>query len=123
MDELIKRTLIFCEELAGFELFPYQRAFGYRIIESIILGDAEEITGLLARQSGKSETIATILAGVHGAVPQAGDDVPAAGEVQARRVVGIFAPVDEQADIVFGRIVTRLTSEHRREDAARPGDR
>ena len=25
--------------------------------------------------------------------------------------VGIFAPVDEQADIVFSRIVTRLTSD------------
>ena len=28
--------------------------------------------------------------------------------------VGIFAPVDEQADLVFSRIVSRLTSEHRR---------
>ena len=30
-------------------------------------------------------------------------------------MVGIFAPVDEQADIVFSRIVTRLTSEQAQE--------
>ena len=38
-------------------------------------------------------------------------------------MVGIFAPVEDQADIVFGRIVTRLTSEQAAGDAARPGDR
>jgi hypothetical protein len=111
MDELIKRTLIFCEELAGFELFPYQRAFGYRLIESIILGDAEEITGLLARQSGKSETIATVLAGVMVLFPKLARTFPLLEKFKRGVWIGVFAPVDEQADIVFGRIVTRLTSD------------
>ena len=57
LDQLITRTILFCEELAGFELFPYQRAPASRIVESLILGDAEEITALLARQSG-AENIA-----------------------------------------------------------------
>ena len=50
IDQLIKRTIMFCEELAGFEMFPYQRSLSYRIIESLILADAEEVTGLMARQ-------------------------------------------------------------------------
>ena len=63
VDELIKRIIVFCEELAGFEMFPYQRQISYRIIESLVLKDAEEITALQARQSGKSEVVATTLAG------------------------------------------------------------
>ena len=42
LQQLIERTILFCEELAGFQMFPYQRALSYRIIESLILGIAEE---------------------------------------------------------------------------------
>jgi Terminase RNaseH-like domain len=111
LDELIKRVLLFCEELAGFELFPYQRALGYRIIESIILKDAEEITGLLARQSGKSETVADILAGCMVLFPKLARTFPILERFKRGLMVGIFAPVDDQADLIFSRIVTRLTSD------------
>src|SRR5262245_4990755 len=63
VDELCKRVILFCEELWGEEFYPYQRATSYRIIESLVLQDAEEMTGLWSRQSGKSETVSTTLAG------------------------------------------------------------
>ena len=85
VDQLIKRIILFCEELAGFELFPYQRAMAYRIIESLILKDAEEITGLLARQSGKSEIVATTLAGLHGPLPKLAKTYPDPGALQEGR--------------------------------------
>jgi hypothetical protein len=111
LNQLISRTIIFCEELAGFEMYPYQRDLSYRIIESMILGDAEEITGLMARQSGKSETIATTLAGVMILFPKLALTYPVLEKFKRGVWVGIFAPVDEQADIVFSRIVGRLTSD------------
>ena len=112
LDELVKRVLLFCEELAGFELFPYQRALGYRIIESLLLKDAEEITGLLARQSGKSETVADVLAGCMVLFPKLARTFPIMERFKRGLMVGIFAPVDDQADLVFSRIVSRLTSDN-----------
>ena len=111
LDELIKRTIIFCEELWGHDFRPYQRAMSYRIIESLLLGDAEEITGLLARQSGKSEVVATTLAGCMVLFPVLAKTYPLLERFRDGLWVGLFAPVDEQADLVFSRIVTRLTSD------------
>jgi len=111
VDELIKRIIVFCEELAGFDMYPYQRQISYRIIESLILKDAEEITALQARQSGKSEVVATTLAGCMVLLPKLAMTFPILERFKRGMMVGIFAPVDEQADIVFSRIVTRLTSE------------
>jgi Terminase RNaseH-like domain len=111
LDELVKRTILFCEELAGFEMYPYQRALAYRIIESLVLGDAEEVTGLLARQSGKSETVACVLAGVMILFPKLAKTFPILDKFKRGVWVGIFAPVDDQADILFSRIVSRLTSD------------
>ena len=112
VDELVKRTIIFCEELAGFQLFPYQRSLSYRIIESLVIGDAEEITGLMARQSGKSEVVATTLAGCMVLFPKLAKSYPLLEKYKRGLWVGIFAPVDDQADLVFSRIVSRLTSDH-----------
>jgi len=111
VDELIKRIIVFCEELAGFDMYPYQRQISYRIIESLVLKDAEEITALQARQSGKSEVVATTLAGCMVLLPKLALTFPILERFKMGLMVGIFAPVDEQADIVFSRIVTRLTSE------------
>jgi hypothetical protein len=111
VDELVKRIIVFCEELAGFELRPYQRSLAYRLIESLIVNDAEEITALWARQSGKSETLATVLAGCMVVLPKLAITFPLLERFKRGLWVGVFAPVDEQAEIVFGRIVQRLTSD------------
>jgi hypothetical protein len=111
VDELCKRIIFFCEELAGFELRPYQRSLAYRLIESLVIGDSEEITALWARQSGKSETLATVLAGCMVVLPKLAMSYPMLERFKRGLWVGVFAPVDDQSEIVFGRIVTRLTSD------------
>jgi len=47
---LISKILVYCEKQAGMELYPYQREYAERMIESIILNDGEEITALFSRQ-------------------------------------------------------------------------
>ena len=111
LDEIIKRILLFCEELSGVELRPYQQEFGYRIVESIIIGDAEELTGLWSRQSGKTETLADVLAGCMVLFPKLALSFDMFARFKKGLWVGIFAPVDEQSDLLFSRIVSRLTSE------------
>ena len=85
-------VLIFCEELAGFSLRPYQQAFAYRIIQSIILGDAEELTGLWSRQSGKTETLADTLAGCMVLFPKLAASFDMFERFKNGLWVGIFAP-------------------------------
>jgi hypothetical protein len=111
LDQLIKRTILFCEELWGKELRPYQRSMSYRIVESLILNDAEEITGLMARQSGKSEVVATTLAGCMILFPILAKTYPIMEQFKEGLMVGLFAPVEEQSELVFSRIATRLSSE------------
>jgi hypothetical protein len=111
VDELCKRVIIFCEELWGQQFYPYQRAMSYRLIESMVLQDAEEITGLLARQSGKSEVVATTLAGCMILFPILAKTYPIMERFKYGLWVGLFAPVDEQSDLVYRRIIDRLSSE------------
>ena len=111
VDELVKRTILFCEELWGEDFYPYQRAMSYRIVESLVLQDAEEMTGLLARQSGKSEVVATTLAGCMILFPILAKTYPILERFKNGVWVGLFAPVDEQSEIVYRRLITRLTSE------------
>lgn len=51
--ELAEKCMHFCETATGVRLLPYQRAFGLRIIQSLLLEDGEEIAALFSRQSGK----------------------------------------------------------------------
>src|SRR5215470_1159520 len=101
VDEVVKRTIMFCEELWGQSFYPYQRVMSYRIIESLVLQDAEEITGLLARQSGKSEVVATTLAGCMILFPILAKTYPILDRFKFGLWVGLFAPVDDQADLVY----------------------
>lgn len=59
VDEIIAKVFAFCQEATGVELHDYERAFGRRIVESLLLNDGEEITGLFARQSGKCLAVGT----------------------------------------------------------------
>ena len=111
VDEVCKRTIIFCEELWGESFYPYQRIMAYRIIESLVLQDAEEITGLLARQSGKSEVVATTLAGCMILFPILAKTYPLLERFKRGLWIGLFAPVDEQSELVYRRIIDRLSSE------------
>lgn len=112
VDSLVLRCIVFTEEFCDVSMFPYQREIAYRIIESIVIGDGEEITVLQARQSGKTEVLANVIASMMVLLPRLAKVYPSLlGKFAKGFWVGCFAPTDEQADTVWGRIVDRLTSD------------
>jgi hypothetical protein len=115
IDDLVERTILFMHELIGHQLFPYQVTVARRMIESVLANDGEEITILMSRQSGKSETVADVVAALLVLLPKLAliqKFQELLGKFKRGFWVGIFAPTDEQADTIFSRIVSRLTSEH-----------
>lgn len=113
LDNLVKRLIIFTEEFCDVELFPYQVPIAYRLIESIVIGDGEEITVVATRQSGKSEVLSNVCASLMVILPKLAKVYPTwLGKFEKGFWVGVFAPTEDQADTVFSRIVTKLTSDH-----------
>lgn len=116
--KLVSQLVLIADEFLppGDSLRPYQVEFVSRILESLITGDGATITGLFSRQSGKSESLAlsTCVAMVF---------FPLLAKVFPRHfrkfrngvLVGAFAPVDEQADNLFGRIHNRISSDSSRQ--------
>lgn len=112
VDRLIDKVVLFMEVLVGHPLHDYQLPFSRRIVESIIIGDGEEVTALAARQSGKSEVIANTVATLMVLLPRLAVLYPdLLGKFKDGFWVGLFAPTEGQAETLFGRTVSRLTSE------------
>ena len=112
VEKIVDRTLQFMEVLVGHSLHSYQLPLSRRIIESVIIGDGEEVTGLAARQSGKSETIANTVATLMVLLPRLAVLYPdLLGKFKNGFWVGLFAPTEGQAETLYGRTVSRLTSE------------
>lgn len=113
IDTLVKRLILFTEEFCDVKFFPYQVPIAYRIIESIVLGDGEELSLIATRQSGKSEVISNVIASMMVILPKLASVYPTwLGKFSKGFLCGVFAPVEEQADTIFGRVVSKLTSEH-----------
>jgi hypothetical protein len=112
VDKLVDKIMDFLKVLVGHDLHPYQKPLARRIIESVIINDGEEITALAARQSGKSETVADVVATLMVLLPRLAKLYPdLLGKFKDGLWVGLFAPTEGQAETLFGRTVTRLTSE------------
>jgi len=110
--QLVDKIMQFMDALVGHPLHPYQKPLAKRIIESVIINDGEEITALAARQSGKSETIANTVATLMVILPKLARMYPELlGKFGDGIWVGMFAPVQSQAETLFSRTVSRLTSE------------
>lgn len=116
VDKIWKFVLVFSDV----DMFPYQEEFGKRIIESVIINDGEELTGLFSRQSGKTETLANVVSALMVLLPRlarmmdhivGSDGRPLLAKFKNGFWVGTFAPVENQAETLFGRIVSRLTSD------------
>ena len=113
VDMLVKRILIFTEEFCDVEFFPYQIPIAYRLIESVILGDGDELTVIATRQSGKSEVMSAVMASLMVILPKLAPVYPTwLDKFEKGFWCGVFAPTEDQADTVFSRIVTKLTSDH-----------
>ena len=112
VNKLIDKIMLFLKELVGHDLHPYQKPLARRIMESVIINDGEEITALASRQSGKSETVADTVVTLMILLPRLAKIYPELlGKFKDGLWVGLFAPTEGQAETLFGRAVTRLTSE------------
>ena len=134
VQRLVDKVWEFTVLLSGVDMFPYQAALGRRIVESVISGDGATITGELSRQSGKTEVVANVAASLMILLPRLAEMFPEFEPLQkfARGVmIGCFAPVEQQVETLFGRVVDRLTSERATEmledpdidDQVKPGSR
>ena len=113
VDDLVKKLILFVEEFCDVKFFPYQIPIAYSFIESIVLGDGEEKTLIATRQSGKSEVVSNLIAGLMVILPRLATVYPTwLKKFEKGFWVGVFAPTEEQAETVFGRVVSKLTSEH-----------
>jgi hypothetical protein len=109
---IIDVCMVFMDMLVGHSLRPYQVPFARRILESLIIEDAEELTALFARQSGKSESVCNTVAVAMILFPRLAKIYPERmGKYKDGLWVGIFAPTEGQAETLFGRLVSRLSSE------------
>lgn len=111
--ELVRIIFNFCEIYSGVVFYPYQEQFSKRVIRSVLENDGEEITALFARQSGKSETVATTVGGMMIILPQLSNmpmfiDDPRLMMFKDGFWVGIFAPSLRQAQTTYGRMKARL---------------
>ena len=112
VDEIVAKMLVVVDELSGLPLYPYQKPVARRIIESLIIGDGATITALFSRQSGKSEVVSNTIAACMIMFPVLAKVFPdLLGKFSRGFWIGCFAPTDEQAEIVYSRIVSRLTSD------------
>ena len=121
VNKLIDKLMIVCDIISGNPLYNYQKPFARRIFESLIINDGATITALFARQTGKSETVANTIATAMIMFPVLAKAYPELlGKFAGGVWVGAFAPVDEQADNLFGRIVSRLSSDNAKAVMADP---
>lgn len=112
VSDLVDKIMVLVDEISGHPLHPYQTPFARRVIESVVIGDGETITALFSRQSGKSETVANVVAALMIILPRLAKMFPdLLGKFAEGFWVAAIAPVDEQADNLYGRIVARLTSD------------
>ena len=111
--QLIDKVMEFMVLLVGHDLHAYQKPLAKRIIESVLINDGEEITALASRQSGKSETVADTVATLMVLLPRLARMYPdLLGKFREGLWVGMFAPIQAQAETLYSRTVSRLTSEH-----------
>ena len=113
--DLANKCFEFCLTSTGVDLYPYQREFGLRICQSIIMEDGDEITALFSRQAGKTEVVSWVVVGLCVILPTLAkmknlkkDDRIA--KFKDGLWVGIFAPSYELAGIMHSRMSSRMSS-------------
>lgn len=112
IENIIDKLMIVTDVISGIKLHGYQRPFARRIFNSLITNDGATLTALFSRQSGKSETVANTIVAAMIMLPRLAKVYPdLLGKFKRGLWVGAFAPTDGQTDIIYGRIVSRLTSD------------
>ena len=111
---LVNKIFAFCQTYSEITFYPYQEQFSKRLIRSVLENDGAEISALFARQTGKSETVATTVGGMMIILPELANLPMFADDVRLKGFkkglyVGIFAPSLRQAQTTFNRMKTRLS--------------
>ena len=115
---IAERICALAEALAEKKFFPYQREMSLAIIQSVLEHDGAMLTALLARQSGKSECIGDTVCALALILPalsrsplfendwrfNATDEQGNYRGYKNGIQVGLYAPIQEQADIIFSRV-------------------
>lgn len=121
INDLLAKLLVVVDEVSGIKLHGYQRPFARRILHSLVVDDGATLTALFSRQSGKSETVANTIVAAMIMLPRLAKVYPELlGKYERGVWVGAFAPTEAQSDIIFGRIVSRLTSDRATEFLSDP---
>ena len=112
IEDLTDKIVSFIEVLVGHPFHPYQTPLARRIINSVVTNDGDVITALASRQSGKTEVVSDVVAGLMVLMPRLAKIYPdLLGNYANGLWVGMFAPVEGQVETMFTRTVGRLTSE------------
>lgn len=121
--ELIDVIWKFAVVFSGVAMFPYQEEFGRRFIGSILSNDGDEITALFSRQSGKTETASNVVASLMILLPILAG-LPEYARLLAKFkdgiMIGTFAPVGDQANLLYDRVRDRLTCDRAKNILADP---
>jgi hypothetical protein len=99
--------------LTGIDLFPYEYEFCWRIVFSLLREDADEITALFARQSGKTETVAITVCGCCVILPLLARELAHDSRISKFKDgvwAGIYGPTYYQAGIMWNRMRARMYS-------------
>lgn len=123
--DLADKAFAFCEQSAGMTLYPYQKEFGLRICQSVLMEDGDELTALFSRQSGKTETVSCVIPALCVLLPTLANIEALAADSRISKFknglwVGIFAPNYELAGIMHSRMSSRIQSQNMAEILADP---
>lgn len=125
LDDWAVKCMDFAELLCARAFYPYQREMAHAICIDVIGNLGNTLTGLFARQSGKSETVANMAAALMVILPKLANmrdptNPRRYGFPQLRKFVrgfwvGIFSPSSTQSSTTFKRLKDRLNSPEGRE--------
>jgi len=125
---LAQKILLFVENFSNMEFYSYQRLPALRIIESLLRNDGDVITCLFSRQSGKSNMLAALGAGLTVILPVLARTFP--DDERLARLdtwgsgrgiqIGIFGPNQESTGPIYERMREIVMSEHAQEICADP---
>jgi len=121
--ELVEKLLLYTQAQSGIPLHKYEQSFARRLIASVLLEDAEEITALFSRQSGKTETIAQVVVALIVILPILAGVFSADPRIEKFKDgvwVGCFGPTYDLIGILYRRMQVRITSQAAKEVLADP---
>jgi hypothetical protein len=110
--QLVERLVDIADNLVPDRpFFPYQKEFAVRLVDAVLRSSSEELTALFARQMGKTEVETRVMVALALFLPELAEELKFLKKYRKGIWIGIFAPVKEQANTAYSRIVDILDSE------------